>query len=632
MSTHESSIVGKKGEVDYDSLEAKLQQKNNSNTKPAEFLQVKLKKSEPKKPLEIDVSSVPENSNSSETKTNYHLGRTDPNFSIERASSNSNNHLSKSAGGKVAVYDFRSAVPKKVDSPVKSSQENLTKLSSSSLSNPKAQSNANLNMQSVSKNYISTSRTNLKSETELFDFRLAVLKKVESSSKESNDQSVPVKNSTIETAVPFAVQLKKVPQKPADYQVDVGPLADRKRTTKKNHEAVTIKDSNQQSTPYNIPLKKVGTKPPDFQDPKIGVLTYSIVKEKSIVSKGVNSKGSPDPPEPENPYSMQLKKVAQKPVDYVAEEERKSDFVTRREKDLREASRITAEKKISDLKLKKSDRPIRPIKVGNTSHVVIEKGSFVPPALKEKDLESPFKPKSSFLLRIKGKRRVYATAVKFDYHSLNHDDTFVLVCPEGLYCWVGKRCGAVKKAKGKDILLRLWERDYRQCVPKNIVDGTDSKLESEFLAILNGNPISEDINGENDQDWEFEFESKIKLYRFDESKDKEVVATGKIPVKHLDQEAAFVLDTEDVSYVWGGPLSLADHRNAATAFAYSTGKPVSLQKPTAEELLFRDKFSDWSEGMDITPKQVKNIGAHDRTWGNYHRATRNFNLTRCWSI
>ena len=627
MSTHESSIIRKRGEVDYDTLEAKLQQKNTSNTKPAEFLQVKLKKSEPKKPLEIDVSSVPENSNNFENKTNYHLGRTDP---IERASAISNNNMSKSAGEKAAVYDFRSAVLRKVDIPVKSSQENLSMLSSSSLSNPKAQSNANLTMQSGSKNDISTSRTNLKSEPELFDFRLAVLKKVESSSNETKGQIVPDKNSTTETAVPFAVQLKKT-QKPADYQVDESPLPVRSLTTKSN-EAVTIKDTNQQIPPYNITLKNVGTKPPDFQNPKIGVPTNSIIKENSVITKVVNSKGFSDPPEPENPYSMQLKKVAQKPVDYVAEEAKKSDFVTRREKELREASRITAEKKLSDLKLKQSDRPVRPIKVGNTSHVVVEKGSFVPPALKEKDSESPFKPKSSFLLRIKGKRRVYATAVKFDYHSLNHDDTFVLVSPEGLYCWVGKRCGAVKKAKGKDILLRLWERDYRQCVRKNIVDGTDSKLESEFLAILNGNPISEDINGENDQDWEFEFESKIKLYRFDESNDKDIVATGKVPVKHLDHEAAFVLDTEDVTYVWGGPLSLADHRKAATAFAYSTGKTVSLQKPAAEELLFRDKFSDWSEGMDITPKQVKNIGAHDRTWGNYHRATRKFNLIRCWSI
>ena len=48
MSSYAPDVQLKRSDVDYDSLEATLQQKNNAKTAAPEFLKVKLKKSEPK--------------------------------------------------------------------------------------------------------------------------------------------------------------------------------------------------------------------------------------------------------------------------------------------------------------------------------------------------------------------------------------------------------------------------------------------------------------------------------------------------------------------------------------------------------------------------------------------------------
>lgn len=169
------------------------------------------------------------------------------------------------------------------------------------------------------------------------------------------------------------------------------------------------------------------------------------------------------------------------------------------------------------------------------------------------------------LIRVKGKRKVYASQVPLTVDSLNNGDCFVFDCGRKIFVWLGKesnaneRFNAIKYGRG----LRDEERAGLATV---IVIGTPEE-EEEFFLELTGNKRIVPITKEGESDEAHDEILTLNLYRVQEDSSGNITMkeTGSKPLKQedLDPDDAFILETGQGIYVWEGKKSTRNEKNQA---------------------------------------------------------------------
>lgn len=105
--------------------------------------------------------------------------------------------------------------------------------------------------------------------------------------------------------------------------------------------------------------------------------------------------------------------------------------------------------------------------------------------------------------------------VDADCASLNEGDVFVLDTGERLYVWVGKKAGAVKKAKGMEIanMINAENKSKGEVI---ILTGDDRDKEEGFWKALDGIPsdVADAEEALNDNEVIQDLEESIFLYKY----------------------------------------------------------------------------------------------------------------------
>ena len=400
--------------------------------------------------------------------------------------------------------------------------------------------------------------------TNKVDIKLKATKKPEDfdgSTSSLNTSGLPRKPTVSTSFSPVAVARLKTIKKPEDYD---GSTSSLNTTGMPVKSAVTEEAMLSSTSPYGLARLK------------------TVVKE---------SPTKPTPsPTVESPFAVTLKST-KKPQDY-QELVQKPQFKTKFEQSQAQAE-ISKEKEIP----KKTVMPAKIVKLKDPNTITVTNASFVPPKLKSAQPLAHL-PTQSTLYILKGLRKIYITPVT----TITPTDSYVYVDKDTktVSYW---GTGAVKKVKGRDYAGRF-ERQFKGL--KTLNEQTQVKFET-------GEEVDDGL-------WESEFEKEIKLWKFDVGSEK--IGEGRVSCTLLDDNFVYGLESRDGVYIWQGSLSLAQIRDDAREWADKVkgARNVYVQSAQDTMLLFRDKFTDWSEGMSIAVSQTKNIGAADRTWANYHRA------------
>ncbi|TPX39306.1 hypothetical protein SeMB42_g06380 [Synchytrium endobioticum] len=263
------------------------------------------------------------------------------------------------------------------------------------------------------------------------------------------------------------------------------------------------------------------------------------------------------------------------------------------------------------------------------------------------------------LLKVKGKRKVYAVRVPKSVESMNQGDVFLLEVPRtdsgsifapdmqgdptkaSLYVWYGADASVVKKAKGKEVVYRTQDREWggKNGVISELDQGVENDDAAEFWKIITGSPstpsaIQSAAEGGDDLEFEKQLEAKTFLYGVNSDNTDtanpnfQVLVNGKnLTTKNVHGGSSFVVDCFDEIFVWHGRQSPEVERHAAEAFAEQlskqAGRPsnviIDIERDPAERVLFKERFMDWTDGFNIEVKQQTNIGAKDRSRFVYDR-------------
>ncbi|XP_020630345.1 villin-1-like [Orbicella faveolata] len=222
------------------------------------------------------------------------------------------------------------------------------------------------------------------------------------------------------------------------------------------------------------------------------------------------------------------------------------------------------------------------------------------------------------LIRVKGKRKVYASQVPLTVDSLNNGDCFVFDCGRKIFVWLGKesnaneRFNAIKYGRG----LRDEERAGLATV---IVIGTPEE-EEEFFLELTGNKRIVPITKEGESDEAHDEILTLNLYRVQEDSSGNITMkeTGSKPLKQedLDPDDAFILETGQGIYVWEGKKSTRNEKNQAfkdaqgfiSARQLNPNTPIKVIKEELEPTEFKQYFSSWETTVPFGMTQTYHAG------------------------
>ncbi|KAK5584851.1 hypothetical protein RB653_006469 [Dictyostelium firmibasis] len=224
------------------------------------------------------------------------------------------------------------------------------------------------------------------------------------------------------------------------------------------------------------------------------------------------------------------------------------------------------------------------------------------------------------LLHIKGRRSPFVRQVELCYQSLNKGDVFILDCGKDknlLYQWNGSESNRIEKGKGMDIGKSIKDKERVGC---RVIIIDEGKEPEEFWKILGGKgEIASACSAGDDRDAELNIRKYITLYRVQAiNGDKELDLTpieGRLSKSLLEPEECYILDCVSEMFVWTGTNSKLKVRNmtlkmgnemfAARAANHCwTSGACHREFPGSEQVLFKERFSDWGGSLPIAMQQV----------------------------
>ncbi|TPX71149.1 hypothetical protein SpCBS45565_g01208 [Spizellomyces sp. 'palustris'] len=257
------------------------------------------------------------------------------------------------------------------------------------------------------------------------------------------------------------------------------------------------------------------------------------------------------------------------------------------------------------------------------------------------------RPLHSELYLVKGKRKMYLTRVPIEVETLNHGDVFVLVVPKvedgeahsaTILVWSGKDAGKVKRAKGKEVGMRMKDKEWgTHAVVSVLEDGADSPDAEMFWKVLtNGaritsvDTIKTAEEGGDDVEHEKKIERHMHLYGVNKNTSSiaSITTPGKpLSSKILQKGTTCILDCYTEIYILSGRNASDAERTLALNFTedltINQDRPVPattyFEREGFESVAFRERFYDWPEESGIEVRKLTNVVAKDKTWGVYDR-------------
>jgi len=202
--------------------------------------------------------------------------------------------------------------------------------------------------------------------------------------------------------------------------------------------------------------------------------------------------------------------------------------------------------------------------------------------------------------------------------SLNHGDTFILDSKK-LFLWMGTDSNTKERTKGMWLVKKINEEQGNLTTIVILEDGKEKKNElEEFLQELNNSKggIKKD-SGTTDEQEERNAIKGMKLFRVSEASGRLEVMVwigDTISKELLDSAACFVLDCQNMVYVWTGTYSSMSERSWALLKAEELishgSRPacidISWVVESDEGIIFKDQFLDWQDrSWDESEEELK---------------------------
>ncbi|EGC29857.1 hypothetical protein DICPUDRAFT_51061 [Dictyostelium purpureum] len=223
------------------------------------------------------------------------------------------------------------------------------------------------------------------------------------------------------------------------------------------------------------------------------------------------------------------------------------------------------------------------------------------------------------LLHVKGRRSPFVRQVELSYQSLNKGDVFILDCGKEknlLYQWNGSEANRIEKGKGMDIGKSIKDKERVGC---RVVIIDEGKEPEDFWKVLGGKGeiASADTAGD-DREAELNIRKYINLFRAQPiNGDKEldlVPLDGRLSKTLLEGGECYILDCISEMFVWTGSNSKLKVRNMTLKLANDmfasrsancwTSGAVHREFPGSEQVLFKERFSDWGGSLPIAMQQA----------------------------
>lgn len=207
------------------------------------------------------------------------------------------------------------------------------------------------------------------------------------------------------------------------------------------------------------------------------------------------------------------------------------------------------------------------------------------------------------LIRVKGKRKVYASQVPLSVDSLNNGDCFVFDCGRKIFVWNGKECNAKERLNAIKYGRELRDEERAGLAVVIVIETPEE--EEEFFLELTGNKRIVPITKEGESDEAHDEILSLNLYRIQEDSSGNITMkeTGSKPLKRddLDPDDAFILETGQGIYVWEGKKSTRNEKNQAfkdaqgflSARQLNPNTPIKIIREDLEPTEFKQYFSSW---------------------------------------
>eukprot|EP01113_Clastostelium_recurvatum_P025348 TRINITY_DN3049_c0_g1_i6.p1 TRINITY_DN3049_c0_g1~~TRINITY_DN3049_c0_g1_i6.p1 ORF type:complete len:1531 (-),score=371.56 TRINITY_DN3049_c0_g1_i6:86-4678(-) len=251
------------------------------------------------------------------------------------------------------------------------------------------------------------------------------------------------------------------------------------------------------------------------------------------------------------------------------------------------------------------------------------------------------------LLHVKGRRRPFVRRVELSWKSLNSGDVFILdtgkprqsddtlpddksygpAGPPGkvvstqvvstLYQWNGSMANRIEKGKALDIVKKLRERERPGAKLITLEEGQQDETFWEYLGVPG--PIAPPEVAGDDLEVEKTINKYTSLFRI--LSDAETDAAGGIGMAKVEpplvkemmqQDQVFLLDSISEVYLWIGNRSKKDVRARGALLADQLHAsrdvwtaPVSKEYQDSEQLLYKEKFTNWGGAPPISVQQER---------------------------
>lgn len=243
---------------------------------------------------------------------------------------------------------------------------------------------------------------------------------------------------------------------------------------------------------------------------------------------------------------------------------------------------------------------------------------------------------SRSLFMLKGKTRIRAVRVEDSPKSITQNDVFILETKTHIWTYIGNSANRLKIARAVDVVGKM-QRQRGQAraatletvEKKNEHDPSSDRKRNQFWGEFEAGEPANIPEGEDDTEWELNYEAKTNLFLINPGFELVPMAQGKLKQEDLEGDKVYLLDSPYEMYVWCGKSSDMNHRKESVEKAQemlATAKADGLKAAwvevervaeKGESALFEDKFFKWSDSMrhvigKVQHKALSNVAVSDK--------------------